>query len=92
MKIKTISKNGIPPGMPRHAWSHLILDLKYRDENCRNHKTLAEEDMLGKVTKLASSCHGKTVIARFFDRFRLFLAMHWQKLDGLPTAQIHEVL
>lgn len=48
--------------------------------------------MLGKVTKLASSCHGKTVIARFFDRFRLFLTMHWQKLGGLPTEQIHEVL
>lgn len=50
------------------------------DENCRNHKTLAEEDALGKITKLSGAVHGATVCKRFFQRFSLFLSMHWQRL------------
>ena len=49
----------------RHAMCHMVLSLRFSDENLRNHKTLAEEDMLGKITKLASSCHGATAVIRF---------------------------
>ena len=34
--------------------------------------------MLGKITKLASAVHGGTVCQRFFERFRLFMGMHWE--------------
>ena len=44
--------------------------------------------MLGKVTKLASACHGATVVPRFFERFRLFMAMHWEKLSKLSKDQL----
>ena len=64
----------------RHSWCHIIYDLKNSDENPRNRKTLAEESMLGKLTKLASAVHGGTTCKRFFERFRLFLAMHWQNI------------
>ena len=64
----------------RHSWCHIIYDLKDSDENPRNHKTLAEESMLGKLTKLASAVHGGTTCKRFFERFKLFLAMHWQNI------------
>lgn len=74
---------------PRHAWCHLVLDLK-TGENPRSHKTLSEEDMLGKITKLASAVHGGTVIQRFFDRFRLFLAIHWEHINNLPQEELKE--
>lgn len=70
----------------------MILDLKTSDENCRNHKTLSEEDFLGKICRLASSCHGKTVVQRYFDRFRLFIYMHWHMLQDLPYEQIKEAV
>lgn len=75
---------------PRHAMCHMVLSLRFSDENIRNHKTLAEEDMLGKITKLASSCHGGTLIIRFFQRFKLFLSMHFEKLENLPEEEIRE--
>lgn len=56
---------------PRHAWCHLVLDLK-TGENPRSHKTLSEEDMLGKITKLASAVHGGTVIQLFLTGFGCF--------------------
>ena len=64
-----------------HAWCHMVHELQVSDESCRQHKTLSEEDMLGKLTKLASACHGATVISRFFQRFRLFLGLHWQRIE-----------
>lgn len=64
----------------RHSWCHMVHLLKMSDENCWNHKTLAEEDMLGHITRLASACHGATVVVRFFQRFGLFLALHWDNL------------
>ena len=67
-------------GQPRHAFAHLVLDLQFSDENCRNHKTLSEESMLGKVTRLASQCPGSNVLQRFFQRFCIFLAMHWEAI------------
>ena len=54
--------------------------LNMSDENCRNHKTLAEEDMLGHITRLASACHGATVSLGFF-RGLAFL--------GPPLGQSH---
>ena len=65
----------------------MILNLTKSDENPRNHKTLAEEDMLGKITALAAACHGATVVKRFFQRFSLFLSMHWEKLRELPKLE-----
>lgn len=64
-----------------HAWCHMVHELQYSDENCRQHKTLSEEDMLGKLTKLASAVHGASVISRFFQRFCLFLGLHWQRIE-----------
>lgn len=75
----------------RHSWCHIIYDFLVSDENCRNHKTLAEEDMLGKITKLASAVHGATVCQRFFERFRLFMGMHWEKLSALPPADVEQL-
>ena len=49
-------------------------------ENSRQHKTLAEEDMLNHVTKLASAVHGASVVPRFFQRFQLFLSLHWDNI------------
>ncbi len=66
------------------------LSLCSSDENVRNHKTLAEEDCLGKLTKLASACHGGSVCIRFFQRFKLFLSMHFEKLENLPEEEIRE--
>ena len=68
------------PAQPRHAFAHLVVDLQVSDENCRTHKTLSEETMLGKITRLASQCPGSNVLQRFFDRFNLFLAFHWQNI------------
>ncbi|CAK9018454.1 Nipped-B-like protein B [Durusdinium trenchii] len=70
-----------------HSWCHLIHGLRSSDENIRNHKTLAEEDCLGKLCQLASAVHGGCVIRRFFDRYRLFLAMHFERLQSLPPEQ-----
>lgn len=64
----------------RHSYCHLVHALQSSDENSRCHKTLAEEDMLGKLTTLASACHGGSVVPRFFQRFGLFLAMHWETI------------
>ena len=64
----------------RHAFTHLVYDLQFSDENCRVHKTLSEESMLGKLTKLASQCPGSNVLERFFQRFCLFLAFHWEHI------------
>jgi hypothetical protein len=64
----------------RHSWCQMVHLLNMSDENCRNHKTLAEEDVLGHITRLASACHGATVVVRFFQRFGLFLALHWDNL------------
>ena len=57
----------------------MIYDLQFSDENIRSHKTLAEESMLGKLTKLASACPGSNVLERFYQRFCLFLAFHMEK-------------
>lgn len=76
---------------PRHAWCHMVFEFDTSDENCRNHKTLAEEDMLGKITKIASAAHGATVAKRFFQRFSLFLGMHWEKLCNLQDMEIQEI-
>ena len=43
-------------------------------------RLLSEEDMLGHLTKLASACHGATVVKRFFQRFGLFLSLHWDNI------------
>jgi hypothetical protein len=43
--------------------------LRFSDENSRGHKTLAEESTLGYLTRLASACHGRTVVTCFFQRF-----------------------
>ncbi|CAL1128802.1 unnamed protein product [Cladocopium goreaui] len=74
-----------------HAWCHMVFEFATSDENCRNHKTLAEEDMLGKITKIASATHGATVAKRFFQRFSLFLGMHWEKLCNLQDMEIQEI-
>jgi len=70
----------------------MIHALDKSDENCRNHKTLAEEDMLGKITRLASACHGATVVTRFFQRFGLFMALHWDKIiqTGIPSRTAND--
>lgn len=47
--------------------------------------------MLGKITKLASAVHGATVCQRFFERFRLFMGMHWEKLSALPPADVEQL-
>ena len=74
---------------PRHAFAHLVLGLRSSNENVRNHKTLAEEDMLGKLTTLASSCPGSNVLQRFYQRFNLFLAMHWERIiEDASTPQV----
>lgn len=65
-----------------HAWCHMVHGLQFSDENCRQHKTLSEEDMLGKLTKMASACHGAAVIQRFFQRFGLFLGLHWERIEA----------
>ena len=49
--------------------------MRVSGENSRQHKTLAEEDMLNHVTKLASAVHGASVVPRFFQRFQLFLSL-----------------
>ncbi|CAJ1355965.1 unnamed protein product [Effrenium voratum] len=71
-----------------HSLAHLIHALQWSDENSRHHKTLAEEDMLGHLTQLASACPGSNILARFFQRFGLFLAMHWERIieakEGIP--------
>lgn len=64
----------------RHSFAHMVVGLRFSDENIRNHKTLAEEDMLGKLTRLASGCPGSNVLQRFFQRFTLFLAMQWENI------------
>ena len=63
-----------------HAYCHMVFAFRDSDENPRGHKTLAEESMLGYLTKLASACHGRTVVIRFFQRFSLFLALHWDNI------------
>ena len=70
---------------PRHPFAHLVYDLQFTDENCRNHKTLSEESMLGKIAQLALNCPGSNVLQRFFQRFCLFLAMHWDTISKSPT-------
>ena len=65
---------------PRHAFAHFVVDLQFSDENCRAHKTLSEETMLGKITRLSSQCPGSNVLERFFQRFNLFLAFHWENI------------
>ena len=74
----------------RHALCHVIFSFKESDENSRNHKTLAEEDALGKLTRIASACHGATVIKRFFERYVLFCALHWENLENLPEDVVKE--
>ncbi len=67
----------------------MVLGLRSSNENVRNHKTLAEEDMLGKLTTLASSCPGSNVLQRFYQRFNLFLAMHWERIiEDASTPQV----
>ena len=58
----------------------MVFDLRLSDENPRTHKTLNEESMLGKITKLAAACPGSNVLQRFFQRFSLFLAFHWEHI------------
>ena len=75
----------------RHAFSHIVHSYATgSDENVRNHKTLAEEDCLGKITTLAGAVHGATVVRRFFERFTLFMSMHWAKLKCLKPSEIQE--
>ncbi len=62
----------------------MVYDLQFSDENNRAWKTLSEETMLGKVTKLASQCPGSNILPRFFQRFNLFLAMHWEHIISSP--------
>lgn len=71
----------------RHAFAHLVFDLQHSDENCRIHKTLSEETMLGKVCKLASQCPGSNVLQRFYQRFTIFLAMHWEKIETCENLE-----
>ncbi|CAL1144846.1 unnamed protein product [Cladocopium goreaui] len=71
-----------------HAYAHMIFDLQFSDENCRVHKTLSEETMLGKITKLAAQCPGSNVLERFFQRFCLFLAFHWEYIRANEVPQV----
>ena len=63
-----------------HSFCHLVFGLQTSDENSRGHKTLAEESMLGYLTRLASACHGRTVVTRFYQRYGLYLAIHWDNI------------
>ncbi len=68
---------------PRHALDHIVMGLRGNDENIRQHKTLSEETMLGKITDLAAKCPSGSqigVLPRFFQRFCLFLGFHWQNI------------
>ena len=74
----------------RHALDHMISDLEKSDENCRQHKTLSEETALGKITDLAAMCPSGSfcgILPRFFQRFCLFLAFHW---ETIATTSVEE--
>ena len=61
------------------------MDLSQSDENIRQHKTLSEETMLGKITTLAAKCPSGSqigILPRFFQRFCLFLAFHWETISS----------
>ena len=73
-----------------HSLCHIIFEYQRSDENSRNHKTLAEEDALGKLTRIASACHGGSVIKRFFERYVLFCALHWENLENQPEEAVRE--
>lgn len=63
-----------------HPYSHMVHDFQYSDENPHNFKTLMEEDFLGKITDLAEMCPGKNVLERLYQRYKIFLAMHWREI------------
>lgn len=68
---------------PRHALDHMLMQLRSSDENSRQHKTLSEETMLGKITDLAAMCPSGTqtgILPRFYQRFCLFLSFHWETI------------
>ncbi len=60
---------------------HRVMGLKENDENIRQHKTLSEETMLGKITDLAAKCPSGSqtgILPRFFAC--LFLGFQWQNI------------
>ncbi|CAJ1352888.1 unnamed protein product [Effrenium voratum] len=69
-----------------HAWAHLVHGFAHSSENCRNHKTLAEEDMLGSLCKIATACPGSNVLQRLYQRYNIFVAMHWEHIINSPAA------
>ena len=71
------------PCCTRHALDHMVMDFRASDENIRQHKTLSEETMLGKITTLAAMCPAgsqASILPRFFQRFCLFLSFHWENI------------
>lgn len=73
LKAKTLWKTLFWTTMAcRHALDHMVMDLRVSDENCRQHKTLSAETMLGKITDLAAMCPPGSqcsILPRFFQRF-----------------------
>jgi hypothetical protein len=58
-----------------HCFAHVVFNLALCNENPHCYKSLMEEDFMGKLTSLASMCHGKTVLDRTMQRYIVFLMM-----------------
>ena len=64
-----------------HGLDHLAITLIHVSKlNPKKTSCLLEEDFLGKMKKIGSSCRGGNVISgtsRFFDRYLLELSLRW---------------
>jgi hypothetical protein len=61
-----------------HMLTHSCFDMA-KAANPRAVHCYADEDMVGKVKKIAKACHGKTVGNRTLERYTIVVSLRWQR-------------
>ena len=67
----------------------MIDDLETNPLNPMTYQFMIDEDYLGKVKRIGKSCHGMTMVKRFFQRYQLYMAVrleHRRRTGRLSLA------
>ena len=62
-----------------HYFAHMVDYMKACRRNPSAHHCFGEEDFIGKVLTVACSTHGRTVMVRALQRYRLYVSLRWEK-------------
>ena len=67
-----------------HMATHMVFDIAATGVNPRRTTCYADEDMVGKVKKIMTKCHGSTAGKRCMDRYAILVGTRWwQRLAEL---------